>query len=297
MSTAQPVIFGLQGTSISAEEREFFTHIRPFGFILFARNIDTPSQVRALVADLKTLIPTENKPILIDQEGGRVARLRPPHWAETRTIASLLNADTEAACHANITAQYTAISQMLNDLGITVNCAPVLDIRHQGCHEIVGDRAFGATPEEVVKNARVAFDVMVQHGIAPVIKHIPGHGRAMVDSHEDLPIVDIKLSELEKIEVAPFRQFGDSPYAMTAHIIYNALDAARPLTLSKTGIAYVREEIGYEGCIMTDDLSMKALSGRMQERASLALEAGCDVLLHCNGDMAEMQAVAEGMGL
>jgi beta-N-acetylhexosaminidase len=292
------VIFGLAGLSVSDEERRFFAGADPFGFILFARNCDTPDQIRALVADLRGIIGRPDAPVLIDQEGGRVARLRPPHWREAPPAAvfgALAARNDEAAVEAT-RLNARLIGAELAALGIDVDCAPVLDIPAPGSHEIVGDRAFGDAPALVARLGRAAIEGFLSAGVIPVIKHIPGHGRAKVDSHHDLPVVEAGLDQLQEIDFAPFAALADAPWAMTAHVVYEAIDADNPATTSKTAIAdIIRGEIGFDGVLVSDDLSMKALSGSLGERAAAALEAGCDVALHCNGEMDEMRAVAEAV--
>ncbi|MEJ2120537.1 MAG: glycoside hydrolase family 3 N-terminal domain-containing protein [Alphaproteobacteria bacterium] len=265
---SKAVIFGLAGLSVSDDERRFFADADPFGFILFARNCDTPEQIRALVADLREIIGRPDAPVLIDQEGGRVARLRPPHWREAPPAAvfgALAAQNDEAAVEATrLNAQL--IGGELAALGIDVDCAPVLDIPAPGSHEIVGDRAFGDAPALVARLGRAAVEGFLAAGVIPVIKHIPGHGRAKVDSHHDLPVVEV----------------------------YEAIDPDNPATTSKAAITdIIRGEIGFDGVLVSDDLSMKALSGSLGERAAAALAAGCDIALHCNGEMDEMRAVAE----
>jgi len=290
------VIFGLAGLSVSDDERRFFADADPFGFILFARNCDTPEQIRALVADLREIIGRPDAPVLIDQEGGRVARLRPPHWREAPPAAvfgALAAQNDEAAVEATrLNAQL--IGGELAALGIDVDCAPVLDIPAPGSHEIVGDRAFGDAPALVARLGRAAVEGFLAAGVIPVIKHIPGHGRAKVDSHHDLPVVEAGLDQLRAIDFAPFAALAGAPWAMTAHVVYEAIDPDNPATTSKTAITdIIRGEIGFDGVLVSDDLSMKALSGSLGERAAAALAAGCDIALHCNGEMDEMRAVAE----
>jgi beta-N-acetylhexosaminidase len=290
------VIFGLVGLEVSGEERRFFEETDPFGFILFARNCEAPDQIRALVTDLRNIVGREDAPVLIDQEGGRVSRLRPPHWREAPPAAvfgELAARDGDAAAEAaRVNAQLIGIE--LAALGIDVDCAPVLDIPAPGSHEIVGDRAFGTSPELVARLGRAAIEGFLSAGVIPVIKHIPGHGRAKVDSHHDLPVVDAPLDDLREIDFAPFTALADAPWAMTAHVVYQAIDADNPATTSKAAITdFIRGEIGFDGVLVSDDLSMKALSGSLGERAAAAIDAGCDVALHCNGEMDEMQAVAK----
>jgi len=290
------VIFGLAGLAVSDEERRFFDDVDPFGFILFARNCDTPDQIRSLVSDLRSIVGRDDAPVLIDQEGGRVARLRPPQWREAPPAAvfgELAARNDDAATEATrLNARLIGLE--LADMGIDVDCAPVLDIPAPGSHEIVGDRAFGTSPELVARLGRAANEGFLSAKVIPVVKHIPGHGRAKVDSHHDLPVVEAALDDLRKIDFAPFAALADAPWAMTAHVVYQAIDPDNPATTSKTAIAdIIRGEIGFDGVLVSDDLSMKALSGSFGERAAAAIAAGCDIALHCNGEMDEMRAVAD----
>lgn len=293
------VIFGLAGTILTDEERVFFTQHNPLGFILFARNCESPDQVRALTRDLRQLAGRSRLLILIDQEGGRVARLKPPHWRKAppaAIFASLFAHSPEQARQATYL-NARLIAQELFSLGITVNCAPMADIPVPGSHDIVGDRAFGTSPEQVVSLAREMARGLMDGGVLPVLKHIPGHGRAKVDSHESLPMVDASLSELRRTDFIPFRELKDIPLGMTAHILYTAIDEKAVATLSPVAIRLIREELGYEGLLMSDDLSMKALAGSFAELTQKTLSAGCDIILHCNGKMQEMQEIAEACPL
>lgn len=298
-------IYGCLGHSLSDAERHFFKSVSPWGFIIFARNIDTPEQVRALTAEFRDVVGW-NAPVLIDQEGGRVARLRPPHWRAYppgRRFGEIYDGDAAKGLEA---AELGArlIAQELIDVGVDVDCLPVLDVPVPGAHDVIGDRAYGETPEKITILARAASKGLLAGGVLPVIKHIPGHGRAGVDSHKSLPVVETDHETLSKTDFAPFSAFQDAPLAMTAHVIYAAIDKNRPATTSPKVIEeIIRSEIGYRGCLMSDDLSMEALAGSLGERAAASLKAGCDLVLHCNGDMDEMEAVAaevpnlEGMGL
>lgn len=291
------VIFGLEGTAPTPDETAFFQDIRPYGFILFARNCESPAQVKRLTASLRELVGRERLPILIDQEGGRVARLKPPHWPSfpaARRFADIYGRNaTQAvrACYLNA----RLIAHELFLLGITVDCAPVADVPVPGAHDIIGDRAFGYNPGQVGALARAQAQGLMEGGIVPVLKHIPGHGRAFADSHEELPTVDTPLDTLRKSDFVPFTALSDLPMGMTAHVLYTALDDKRMATLSPTVIRFIREDIGFKGLLMSDDLSMKALGGDYTARARNVLAAGCDVVLHCNGKMQEMKAVAEGL--
>ncbi len=299
MSVSSAAILGCAGTFLSAEEAAFFRDVRPWGFILFKRNIDTPDQVRALTAALRETVGRPDAPILIDQEGGRVARLQPPHWKKYppgRAYGELVANDPLVAREITRLGA-RLIAHDLTSLGINVDCVPVLDVPDPKGHEIIGDRAYGDTPEQVATLGRAAAEGLLAGGVLPIIKHIPGHGRAMSDSHLELPVVKAKLAELEARDFAPFRVLSDMPMAMTAHVVYTAIDRRNPATTSKKAIKKViRESLGFDGLLMSDDLSMKALSGDFKQRAKDSLSAGCDVVLHCNGDMDEMKAVMAGVG-
>jgi beta-N-acetylhexosaminidase len=297
--SAHACILGCAGPTLSREETAFFRDVKPWGFVLFARNIETPDQVRRLVDALRETVGRADAPVLIDQEGGRVQRLRPPHWPvypPGRVYGQL--AGNDPLLKREITRLGARlIAHDLACLGINVDCVPVLDVPDPQGHEIIGDRAYGQTPDEVAYLGRAAAEGLIAGGVLPVIKHIPGHGRAMADSHLELPRVDASYDELDARDFAPFRVLSDMPMAMTAHVIYAAIDPKRPATTSKkTMRKVIRGAIGYDGLVMSDDLSMKALSGDFAERAEQALAAGCDVVLHCNGDMDEMKAVADGTG-
>ncbi|MCB2081104.1 MAG: beta-N-acetylhexosaminidase [Rickettsiales bacterium] len=296
--TFSPAIFGCVGLELTPQEIVFFQQIKPLGFILFARNIQEPAQVKALTESLRHCVSHEPL-MLIDQEGGRVVRLKPPYWYAAPPpahLAQIARRDVKAAAEA-LRLNYQIIGAELAVLGINVNCAPVLDLHIPGAHDIVGDRALGDAPQQVATLGRAVCEGLLEAGVLPVLKHIPGHGRAMADSHESLPVVDVPLDVLETEDFLPFWQLADMPLAMTAHITYTALDPAQPATLSPGVIACIREQIGFNGLLMTDDLSMKALRGNMEERARRSLQAGCDVLLHCNGEMAEMEAIARACTL
>ena len=293
-------ILGCAGTKLTPEERGFFAKHRPLGFILFARNIDTPDQIRALVADLRAAVDDPSAPVLIDQEGGRVQRLKPPRWRAAPPMAPFgaLHARDPAAAVEALTLDIALIASELRDLGIDVDCAPVLDVPAPDGHEIIGDRAFSDDPAVVAALGRVASDAFLAHGVLPVAKHIPGHGRATQDSHLALPRVGASLAELRERDFPPFAALKDCPLGMTAHIVYDAIDPDRPATSSSAVIGdIVRGELGFDGLLMTDDLSMKALSGSFADRAADARAAGCDVVLHCNGDPLEMASALDGAGL
>jgi len=289
-------ILGCSALTLSEQERVFFTDVQPLGFILFGRNCDNPDQIRELVAALRDCVGREDAPVLIDQEGGRVQRLKPPHWRDApaaSVFAALYENDSALAIEA---ARLNAflIAHELTSLGISVDCAPVLDVAQPDADPIIGDRALGNDTARVTALGRAVCEGLLMGGVMPVLKHIPGHGRADVDSHKELPRVDADRTSLAAVDFAPFAALKDMPWAMTAHVLYTALDAQHPATLSADVIALMRGEMGFDGVLVSDDLSMQALSGTLSERASRALAAGCDVALHCNGDMAEMQLVVEG---
>lgn len=291
-------ILGCSGPVLSADERAFFADAKPWGFILFRRNVETPDQVRALTEALREAVGRQEAPVLVDQEGGRVQRLRPPHWPlypSARALAELSGNDPLVRREI-VRLGARLIAHDLRALGITADCMPVLDVPGTDTHEIIGDRAYGSDADSIAVLGRAAAEGLLAGGVLPVIKHAPGHGRALADSHHDLPVVDAPLEALEDVDFRPFRMNADMPAAMTAHVVYRALDPERPATTSRKAIRAVRERIGFDGLLMTDDLSMKALSGSMTERAEAALKAGCDVVLHCNGDRAEMEAVMAGVG-
>ncbi len=285
-------IFGCAGEELSAGERRFFAAADPAGFILFRRNCRFPAQVRGLVEALRGSVGRPAAPVLIDQEGGRVARLRPPHW-RTYPAAARIAAlpDPIAADAARLGARL--IADDLARLGITVACLPVLDLPSAAADPVIGDRAYGAEPDRVARLGRAVCEGLLAGGVLPVLKHIPGHGRARVDSHYACPVVESGHQELSRTDFAPFRALAAMPWAMTAHIVYRAIDPAAPATLSRRVIAeIVRGEIGFDGVLVSDDLSMRALGGGLAERARRALDAGCDLALHCNGDPAEMEEIA-----
>ncbi|RKR00115.1 beta-N-acetylhexosaminidase [Maricaulis maris] len=294
--TIASVIYGLGGTKLSPDEKAFFRDIDPWGFILFARNIDSIRQVSRLTLELRDCVGRD-APILIDQEGGRVARLRPPTWRAApaaQRFADLWFVDEELAIEATRT-NHRLLAHELRTIGVDVDCAPVADLRIEGADDIIGDRAFGTTPEPIIHLGRAAMDGLMAGGVAPIIKHIPGHGRARADSHLELPVVPEEHGLLSETDFAPFKGLNDAPMAMTAHILYADIDPDQPATQSPDMVGkIIRGEIGFDGLLMTDDLSMKALSGTFRERGELSIKAGCDMLLHCNGNMSEMIGVAEG---
>ncbi len=296
-STPNAVIFGCAGANLTAEERRFFARANPFGFILFARNIFNLAQVCALVDELRATV-LRGAPVLIDQEGGRVQRLKPPHWKKRPPMAQFakLAADDLPAARRAVRANSRLIAHDLAELGIDVDCAPVLDVPVAGSHDIIGDRAFGDDPLLIADLGRASMDGLLDGGVMPVVKHCPGHGRARVDSHSELPVVDSDRETMERSDFVPFRSLRDAPWAMTAHVVYTAIDATRPATLSPLVVqSVIRDAIGFDGLLLTDDLSMGALKGSLEERARLSLAAGCDVALHCNGNKVEMESVLKGV--
>jgi beta-N-acetylhexosaminidase len=285
------VILGCAGETLLAEERQFFAAADPVGFILFRRNCASPDQVRRLVATLRDSVGRAGAAVLIDQEGGRVARLRPPHWRRYPAAAQI------AALPAPIAAEAARlgarlIADDLARLGITVDCLPVLDLAVAGADPVIGDRAYGGDPDRIANLGRAVCEGLLDGGVLPVLKHIPGHGRAGADSHYVCPVVEVDHNELSRTDFSPFRRLAAMPWAMTAHLVFSAIDPVNPATFSKTVIGeIIRQEIGFDGVLISDDLSMGALGGGLGERARRALAAGCDLVLHCSGDRGEMEEV------
>jgi beta-N-acetylhexosaminidase len=282
---------GCSGERITASERDFFAAADPVGFILFRRNCSSPDQVRHLIGSLRGCIGRDDTPVLIDQEGGRVARLRPPHWRLYPSAARLASLPAPSATTA---ARLGArlIADDLARLGITVDCLPVVDIPAAAADPVIGDRAYGNDTELVARLAGAVCTGLLDGAVLPVLKHIPGHGRARVDSHHACPLVETSYEELANTDFVPFRALATMPWAMTAHIVYSAIDPSAPATLSSRVVAEViRGEIGFDGVLVSDDLSMRALGGGLAERTRQALAAGCDLALHCNGDLGEMEEV------
>lgn len=286
-------ILDAEGHRLTADEKAFFRDADPFGFILFARNIDTPDQVRALCADLREAVGREAV-ITIDQEGGRVQRLRAPLWREWLPALDHVAAAGDDAAQA-MYLRFRIIAAELRDLGIDSNCAPLADVASDITHPFLRNRCYGTDPAQVAAMGRAVADGLLDGGVLPVLKHIPGHGRATADSHLDLPRVAASLDDLRASDFAPFAALNDLPMAMTAHLVYEAIDD-QPATLSPRVMQVMRDEIGYDGLIMTDDISMKALQGDLGQISRAALAAGCDVILLCNGTLAERRAVAEAAG-
>lgn len=298
--SARAVIFGMAGTKLSDDERKFFQDLDPFGFILFLRNIDSPDQLKRLTNSLRDLTGRNDTPILIDQEGGRVARMREPHWRKAPAAGALGElylsdpASAEDATYLN----YRLMAHDLWQAGLNVDCVPMLDVRTPDANEaVIGDRAFAGDPDIVTALGRITAEAMLAGGVLPVMKHMPGHGRSRVDSHFDVPVVEASLQDLEAVDFAPFRALNHLPMGMTGHLIYPALAEGEISTLSEKIISEVIRSsapgrIGFDGLLMTDDFSMGALSGDFAVRTQKALSAGCDVILHCNGDPVEMASIA-----
>jgi beta-N-acetylhexosaminidase len=294
MST-RAFITGVSGTELGAAERAFIAEARPWGFILFKRNVETPEQVVSLVSELRDTAGRPEAPVLIDQEGGRVQRLGPPHWP-VYPAGAVFGAlyDVERVLGLNA-ARLSArlIAADLAALGITVDCLPLADVPVAGADAVIGNRAYGSEAGKVAAIARAVTDGLEQGGILPVLKHIPGHGRATADTHFKLPVVDTPRKELERTDFAAFQPLADLPMAMTAHVVFSALDPAQPATTSATMVDQViRGVIGFQGLLMSDDVSMNALAGSLAERTRAVFAAGCDIVLHCNGKLDEMRDVA-----
>ncbi|MBI1330991.1 MAG: beta-N-acetylhexosaminidase [Alphaproteobacteria bacterium] len=289
-------IYGCAGTALTEEERSFFKDVQPWGFIIFARNINNREQVHALVDELRATVGDEKAPVLIDQEGGRVARLKPPQWKARPpqgVFGTLHASDAEAGREAAYL-NARLIAYDLCEIGVNVDCLPVLDVPVDGADNIIGDRAYGTDPSVIIDLGRAVIEGMMEGGVLPVMKHIPGHGRATADSHLALPRVATTEAELSATDFVTFRSLNHCPMAMTAHVVYEAIDPQRPATTSPKLIRdVIRGEIGFDGVLMSDDLSMKALDGPFSVRTKASLFAGCDVVLHCNGVMAEMREIAE----
>lgn len=289
----KPVVFGCAGTSLTSEEKSFFSEAQPFGFILFQRNCESPAQVRRLVEELRG-VTSDETPVFIDQEGGRVARLKPPHWPALpplRSLGRLYEREAQqgleaARLHARITAH------MLTGLGINGNCAPVLDLYIEGASSAIGDRALSRDPEIVAALAGVIIDTYLDNGVLPVVKHLPGHGRVKVDPHVTLPVVDTLRDELHNEDFKPFLALHDAPIGMNCHVVFSSLDD-QPVSMSaKIHQDIIRGLIGFQGLIFSDDLDMKALNGSLSDLANKALRAGADIALYCAGHLTEMRKIA-----
>ena len=289
------VVFGCAGLEVTPDEAAFFRDADPLGFILFRRNCDSRDQMRRLVDDLRASVGRPDAPVLIDQEGGRVARMRPPHWPAhppMGVFGAVAARDADAGREA-AGINRRLLAHMLAEVGITVDCAPVCDVPVEGAHDIIGDRAFSRDPAVVIALARATAEGLLAGGVLPVVKHIPGHGRAFADSHAELPVVEADRAALEATDFAPFRALADLPLAMVAHVVLKAIDPTAP---ASTSAIVVREvvrgsSIGFGGLLFSDDLSMNALQGDPRTRAEAVLAAGMDVVLHCNGDLDEMRSL------
>jgi beta-N-acetylhexosaminidase len=294
MST-RAFITGVSGLELSAEEREFIRSERPWGFILFKRNIETPTQAALLVRELRDAVGEPAAPVLIDQEGGRVQRFGPPYWP-TYPAGAVFGTLYDVDPALGLTAARLSARLIAADLletGVTVDCLPLADVPVAGADAVIGNRAYGTEPGKVAAIARAVTEGLEQGGILPVLKHIPGHGRATADTHFKLPVVDTPRAELERTDFAAFQSLADLPMAMTAHVVFSALDSAHPATTSATIIEQViRGVIGFQGLLMSDDVSMNALAGSIAERTQAIFTAGCDMVLHCNGKLDEMREVA-----
>lgn len=294
----QAAIYGLSGPVLTGDERDFFRDADPAGYILFKRNCVDAEQLRALTGSLRELSGRQDLPILIDQEGGRVARLRPPNWPEfpaAWVFAELYRKAPVSAVEAAM-ANARALALMIRDCGINVDCLPLLDVRQEGADDIIGDRALGADPMQVAALGRGVLDGFASSGVVGVVKHMPGHGRALVDSHKELPVVDASDADLES-DIEPFRTLNWAPMGMVAHVVYTAWDPDHPASQSPTVISeIIRGRIGFDGFLMSDDSNMNALSGTQAERAAACVAAGCDVALPCNGILSDNIEIASRLG-
>ena len=287
--TSATILGGIAGPELSRAERDFFRAADPWGFILFARNVDTPDRLRRLTAELRETLGRD-APVLIDQEGGRVQRMRAPHWTDWPAPLDQAGRGERA-----IWLHHHLLAQELRAVGIDADCAPVLDIARDDTHPFLKNRCLGSDADTVIRLGRAAAQAMLAAGVLPVIKHMPGHGRARVDSHKDLPVVEAALDELRATDFAPFRALADLPMAMTAHIRFTAIDDA-PATASSAVIDLIRREIGFDGLLMSDDIGMQALSGSPAERAAATIAAGCDLVLSCNETPAQMEEIVAAAG-
>jgi beta-N-acetylhexosaminidase len=297
-SPISAAIFDCEGATLTADEKAFFRDVNPYGYILFSRHCKDPEQIKRLIGELKSLSGRDHLPILIDQEGGRVARLKPPHWRKyppARIFADMAKQNRDKA-HRATYLNARLIAHDLHSLGITVNCAPLADLPVRGAHDVIGDRAFGYESEQVIFLARAMAAGLMEGGIVPVLKHIPGHGRATADSHDEVPVVSESLEALRATDFVPFKALANLPMAMTAHVLYTAIDDENMATLSKKTIDLIRSELKFNNLLMSDALDMKSLAKmQLDERARAALAAGCDIALHCNSSFAEKKQVANGV--
>lgn len=285
-------IFGCEGLSLTKLEKDFFREANPWGFIIFARNIRTPDQVLALTSEMRSAVGRD-APVLIDQEGGRVQRFRAPHWREWKAPLAEAEALQGDLLEEVLELRSRIMAAELKSAGVDVSCSPMLDIAQADSHAIILDRCYGRDANRVARAGRAVATGLLSGGVLPIMKHIPGHGRATLDSHLDLPVVETPLEELRQADFEPFRQLADLPMAMTAHITYPSIDPENCATLSPAVIREIRGSIGFDGLLMTDDLSMKALKGSLSDSVAVAFSAGCDMVLHCNGDAVEMAEVAD----
>lgn len=283
------ILGGIAGPDLSRAERDFFRAADPWGFILFARNVDTPDRLRRLTAELREAVGRD-APVLVDQEGGRVQRMRAPHWTDWPAPLDQAGRGERA-----VRLHHHLLAQELRAVGIDADCAPVLDMARDETHPFLKNRCLGSDAETVIRLGRAAAQAMLAAGVLPVVKHMPGHGRARVDSHKDLPVVEASLDELRATDFAPFRALADLPMAMTAHIRFAAIDDA-PATASAAVIDLIRREIGFDGLLMSDDIGMQALSGSPAERAAATIAAGCDLVLSCNETPAQMEEIVAAAG-
>ncbi|MGE0750855.1 MAG: beta-N-acetylhexosaminidase [Variibacter sp.] len=292
---ARAFITGVEGLALTADEQALLRDSRPWGLILFRRNVGTPDQIRRLIGSFRDAVRRDDAPVLIDQEGGRVQRLGPPQWPAYppgRVYGALYDQDRQAGLAAARLGAWL-IGSDLADLGINVDCLPLADVPIAGADAVIGDRAYGNSQDKVAAIARAVADGLADAGVLPVLKHIPGHGRANADSHERLPVVDADREVLEATDFKAFRLLADLPLAMTAHVVYAAIDPVAPATTSPRMIdEIIRRHIGFDGALMSDDVSMGALSGTLAERTKASFAAGCDLVLHCNGRFEEMASVA-----
>lgn len=290
-------VLGCAAGTLGEEERRFFRDADPFGFILFARNCEHPEQLRRLVEELRSTVG-RHAPVFVDEEGGRVQRMKSPVWRDCPApgvFGEIFQRDPERAISL-ARSNARLIAEDLFEVGIDVNCAPLLDLREVNGHAVIGDRAFSSEPGIVIQLGQAWIDGLRDGGVLPVIKHMPGHGRTRVDSHHALPVVEAGLDDLESRDFAPFLSFRKNPAGMTGHLLFRAIDPNRPATLSEKIISEViRKRIGFDGLLLTDDLSMAALRGSLGQRAGMAIAAGCDIALHCNGVMSEMRDVVEAV--
>ncbi len=292
-----PAIFGLSGPCLTDEERAFFKEVEPAGYILFARNVENREQLRALTSELRALHGRDRLLISIDQEGGRVARMKPPEWSaypcgwDFAALWDIAPASAIEAARANA----QLLGQDLAEVGITVDYLPLLDVREDGAHDVIGDRALGSEPKQVAALGHAVLDGLARAGVTGCVKHMPGHGRAGADSHKEMPVVKASVEDLER-DIAPFRTLHDAPIGMSAHVLYTAWDKDNPATLSKRIVHdIIRGEIGFSGLLLTDDIDMQALTGSIPERSAAAVAAGCDIVLNCWAKMDDMQGIAAAL--